>query len=61
MIKEEGNVAAIFIEPVVGTNGVIVPPPEYLPRLRQIADADLPSFHQGVYQPQAGAVAQDFE
>ncbi|MCR4404031.1 MAG: aminotransferase class III-fold pyridoxal phosphate-dependent enzyme [Candidatus Acetothermia bacterium] len=38
MIKEEGNVAAIFIEPVVGTNGIIVPPPEYLPRLRQIAD-----------------------
>lgn len=25
MIKEEGNVAAIFIEPVVGTNGVIIP------------------------------------
>jgi taurine--2-oxoglutarate transaminase len=38
MIKEEGNVAAIVIEPVVGTNGVIVPPNEYLPRLRQIAD-----------------------
>lgn len=38
IIKEEGNVAAIFIEPVVGTNGVIVPPKEYLPRLRQIAD-----------------------
>ncbi|MFQ6117866.1 MAG: aspartate aminotransferase family protein, partial [Candidatus Bipolaricaulia bacterium] len=40
MIKEEGNVAAIFIEPVVGTNGVIVPPKEYLPRLREIADAN---------------------
>jgi taurine--2-oxoglutarate transaminase len=38
MIKEEGNVAAIFIEPVVGTNGIIVPPAEYLPRLREIAD-----------------------
>ncbi len=38
MIKEEGNVAAIFIEPVVGTNGIIVPPKEYLPRLREIAD-----------------------
>jgi taurine--2-oxoglutarate transaminase len=38
MIEEEGNVAAIFIEPVVGTNGVIVPPKEYLPRLREIAD-----------------------
>ncbi len=40
MIKEEGNVAAIIIEPIVGTNGIIVPPPEYLPRLRQIADAN---------------------
>jgi len=38
MIKEEGNVAAIFIEPVVGTNGIIVPPKEYFPRLRDIAD-----------------------
>jgi len=38
MIKEEGNVAAIFVEPVVGTNGVIVPPNEYFPRLREIAD-----------------------
>jgi taurine--2-oxoglutarate transaminase len=40
MIEEEGNVAAIFIEPVVGTNGIIVPPEEYLPRLRKIADAN---------------------
>lgn len=38
MIKEEGNVAAVFIEPVVGTNGKIVPPKEYLPRLREICD-----------------------
>jgi taurine--2-oxoglutarate transaminase len=38
MIKEEGNVAAVIIEPVVGTNGRMVPPPEYLPRLRQICD-----------------------
>jgi len=38
MIKEEGNVAAIFVEPVVGTNGRIVPPPEYFPRLRRICD-----------------------
>jgi len=38
MIKEEGNVAAIFVEPVVGTNGIIVPPKEYFPRLRNIAD-----------------------
>ena len=38
MIKEEGNVAAIIVEPVVGTNGIIVPVKEYLPRLRRIAD-----------------------
>jgi len=38
MIKNEGNVAAIFVEPVVGTNGIIVPPPEYYPKLREIAD-----------------------
>lgn len=38
MIEEEGNVAAVFIEPVVGTNGVIVPPKGYLPRLREICD-----------------------
>ncbi|OPX36195.1 MAG: hypothetical protein B1H13_14960, partial [Desulfobacteraceae bacterium 4484_190.3] len=31
MIKEEGNVAAIIVEPVVGTNGRLVPPPEYFP------------------------------
>lgn len=36
MIQEEGNVAAVFVEPVVGTNGIIVPPPEYFPRLREI-------------------------
>jgi taurine--2-oxoglutarate transaminase len=38
MIKEEGNVAAVVVEPVVGTNGKIVPPPEYLPRLRKICN-----------------------
>jgi taurine--2-oxoglutarate transaminase len=38
MIKEEGNVAAVFVEPVVGTNGRIVPPPEYFPILRRICD-----------------------
>jgi taurine---2-oxoglutarate transaminase len=37
MIRNEGNVAAIIVEPVVGTNGVLVPPKEYLPRLREIA------------------------
>jgi len=38
MIKEEGNVAAMLMEPVVGTNGKIVPPKEYYPRLREICD-----------------------
>ncbi len=38
MIKEEGNVAAFIVEPVVGTNGRIVPPPEYFPIVRQICD-----------------------
>ena len=38
MIKEEGNVAAMIVEPVVGTNGRIVPPPEYFPIVRQICD-----------------------
>lgn len=38
MIKEEGNVAAVIVEPVVGTNGRIVPPPEYFPLLRKICD-----------------------
>ena len=37
-IKNESNVAAIIIEPVVGTNGVLVPVKEYLPRLKQIAE-----------------------
>ena len=39
MIENESDVAAVLIEPVVGTNGVLVPPNEYLPRLRQICDA----------------------
>ena len=35
-IRQEGNVAAMIVEPVVGTNGVIVPVPEYLPKIREI-------------------------
>ncbi|HIE37061.1 TPA: aminotransferase class III-fold pyridoxal phosphate-dependent enzyme [Candidatus Geothermarchaeota archaeon] len=38
MVKREGNVAAIFMEPITGTNGVIVPPEGYYERLREIAD-----------------------
>jgi taurine--2-oxoglutarate transaminase len=29
----------VLVEPVVGTNGVLVPPKEYMPRLREICDA----------------------
>jgi taurine--2-oxoglutarate transaminase len=38
MIRNESDVAAVIVEPVPGTNGVIVPPPEYMPRLRRICD-----------------------
>jgi len=38
MIENESDVAAVLIEPVVGTNGVLIPPKEYMPRLRQICD-----------------------
>ncbi|MEI9979531.1 MAG: aminotransferase class III-fold pyridoxal phosphate-dependent enzyme [Edaphobacter sp.] len=30
--------AAVLVEPIVGTNGVIVPPDEYMPKLRKICD-----------------------
>ena len=38
MIENESDVAAVLVEPVVGTNGVLIPPPEYFPRLRRICD-----------------------
>jgi taurine--2-oxoglutarate transaminase len=38
IIENENDVAAVLVEPVVGTNGVLVPPPEYFPRLREICD-----------------------
>lgn len=39
MIRNESDVAAVIVEPIAGTNGVLVPPKEYMPRLRQICDA----------------------
>jgi taurine--2-oxoglutarate transaminase len=41
MIEMEGGgekVAAVIVETVVGSNGIIPPPDEYLPRLREICD-----------------------
>jgi taurine---2-oxoglutarate transaminase len=38
VIENENDVAAVVVEPIVGTNGVLVPPPEYLPKLRSICD-----------------------
>ena len=38
MIRNEGDVAAVIVEPVVGTNGVLVPPKEYMPRLKEICE-----------------------
>ncbi len=40
MIRREGpeTVAAIVVEPVIGGGGVILPPDEYMPRLREICD-----------------------
>ncbi len=38
MIANEGDVAAVLVEPVVGTNGVLIPPKEYFPKLRRICD-----------------------
>ncbi len=38
MIRNESDVAAVLVEPIVGTNGVIVPPAEYMAKLRRICD-----------------------
>jgi len=39
MVEGPGTVAAIVLEPVVGTNGILVPPPGYLAGVRALCDA----------------------
>jgi taurine--2-oxoglutarate transaminase len=39
-LEGRGTTAAVFLEPVPGANGVLVPPPEYWPLVRQACDAD---------------------
>ena len=40
IIRMEGeqSVAGVVIEPIVGSNGILVPPDEYMPRLREICN-----------------------
>jgi taurine--2-oxoglutarate transaminase len=33
-----GTVAGVVVEPIVGSNGILVPPDPYVPRLREICD-----------------------
>lgn len=40
VMHHEGGVAAVFLEPVPGANGVLVPPPEYWPVVRAACDAE---------------------
>ncbi len=36
MTMEGDEVAAVIVEPVVGSNGILVPPPDYMPELKRI-------------------------
>jgi 4-aminobutyrate aminotransferase/(S)-3-amino-2-methylpropionate transaminase len=36
--QTSGAVAAVIVEPVLGEGGIVVPPREYLPRVREVAD-----------------------
>jgi len=37
-MEGEHSVAGVVVEPIVGSNGILVPPDEYMPRLREICD-----------------------
>jgi len=39
-LEGAGTVGAVFLEPVPGANGVLVPPPEYWPIVRAACDGD---------------------
>lgn len=39
-VEGPGQVAAVFLEPVPGANGVLVPPAQYWPMVRRACDAD---------------------
>ena len=37
-MEREQSVAGVVVEPIVGSNGILVPPDEYMPRLREICN-----------------------
>ena len=39
-LEGSGTTAAVFLEPAAGSNGVLVPPPEYWPMVRAACDAE---------------------
>lgn len=40
VLRLEGGVGAVILEPMVGANGVLVPPDDYWPRVREACDAN---------------------